>query len=221
VNQKVIQVYDYRRGHGYTKMHIAELISISFICLLFSALFGAIDGGVEIIILGLVLATLLPFLINKQLDDKIKKKKEDIIIELPEFVSKIVLLANAGSNIEKAIVRTVSQRKDANTHPLYRELKEVAAGINNNSNFAEIMEQFNKRCGVQEVSVLTSTILLNHRRGSELIISLRHLSRDLWEKRKTVAKIRGEQASTKLVFPMVIIFIVVLVIIGYPAMSMI
>jgi tight adherence protein C len=220
VNQKVIQVYDYRRGPGFTKMHIAELISISFVCLLFSALFGAADGGIEMIVFGLVLAILLPILLNKQLDDKIKKRKEDIIIELPEFVSKVILLANAGSNIEKAIVRTVSQRKDANTHPLYRELKEVAAGINNNGNFAEIMEQFNKRCGVQEVSVLTSTILLNYKRGSELILSLRHLSRELWEKRKTVAKIRGEQASTKLVFPMVIIFIVVLVIIGYPAMSM-
>jgi tight adherence protein C len=220
MNQKIIQVYDFRRGHGFTKMHLAELISISFVCLLFSALFGAIDGSMGIIIMGLVMAVLVPIVINKQLDDKIKKKKEDIIIELPEFVSKVILLANAGSNIEKAIVRTVSQRKDVNEHPLYRELKEVVSGINNNGNFVEIMEQFNKRCGVQEVSVLTSTILLNYKRGSELIISLRHLSRELWDKRKTVAKIRGEQASTKLVFPMVIIFIVVLVIIAYPAMSM-
>lgn len=220
VNQKIVQIYDYRRGHGFTKMHIAELISITFVCLLFTAFFAVVDGGsVEFIIFGIVLAILLPILINKQLDDKIKKKKEDILIELPEFVSKLILLINAGSNIEKAMVRIVNQRKDVKTHPLYRELKEVAAGLNNNGNFADIMEQFNRRCGVQEVSVLTSTILLNYKRGSELVISLRHLSTELWEKRKTVARVRGEQASTKLVFPMVIIFVVVLVIIAYPAMS--
>jgi tight adherence protein C len=221
IQQKIVQLYDYRRGIGYMKMHLAECISFFLIFLFFSAFFGvASEGNVGLVIFGLVLAVLLPVLITKQLDDKIKERQEDIILELPEFVNKLVLLVNAGVNVEKAIIRIVSQQKNKEDSYLYRELKEVVAELNNNGNFSEAIEHFNKRCRVQEVSVFSSTLLLNYNRGSELVIALRSLSKELWEKRKMVAKVRGEQASTKLVFPMVIIFIVVLVVVGYPAMAL-
>jgi tight adherence protein C len=221
IQQKIIQIYDYRRGVGYTKMHLAECISLFLIALFFSAFFAvASEGNVGMVIFGLVLAILLPLLMNKKLEDKIRERQEDIILELPEFVNKLVLLANAGVNVEKAIVRIVTQQKNAQDSYLYGELKNVVAEINNNGNFSAAMENFNKRCRVQEVSIFSSTLLLNYNRGSELVVALRSLSRELWEKRKMVAKIRGEQASTKLVFPMVIIFLVVLVIVGYPAMAL-
>ena len=87
--------------------------------------------------------------------------------------------------------------------------------------FQQAFEQFNKRCGVQEVSIFTTTVLLNFRRGgNDFVLALRDLSRVLWEKRKAIARTRGEQASSKLVLPMVVIFMIVIVLLGAPAFMM-
>ncbi len=104
-------------------------------------------------------------------------------------------------------------------HPLYTELTDAVTKIKNGDSFNGVMEDFSKRCGVQEVSVFTTTVLLNYKRGgNQLALSLRELSRDLWEKRKAISRKRGEEASSKLIFPMVLIFIAVLIIVAYPAL---
>jgi tight adherence protein C len=87
--------------------------------------------------------------------------------------------------------------------------------------FQQAFENFSKRCAVQEVSIFTTTVLLNYRRGgADFVLSLRDLSRMLWEKRKAISRTHGEQASSKLVFPMVVIFLIVIVLVGTPALMM-
>lgn len=69
--------------------------------------------------------------------------------------------------------------------------------------------------------MFTTTLLLNHKRGGEeLVLSLRELSVILWDKRKALARTLGEEASSKLVFPMVLIFFIVMVIVASPALMM-
>ncbi|MGV2805241.1 type II secretion protein F, partial [Clostridium perfringens] len=71
------------------------------------------------------------------------------------------------------------------------------------------------------VSIFTTTVRLNFRRGGNaFVLALRDLSRVLWEKRKAIARTRGEQASSKLVLPMVVIFMIVIVLLGAPAFMM-
>jgi tight adherence protein C len=61
-------------------------------------------------------------------------------------------------------------------------------------------------------------VLLNYRRGGDdFVVALRELTRNLWEKRKALARTMGEEASSKLVFPMVITFGIVMVIVATPA----
>ncbi|MNJ65984.1 hypothetical protein D3C77_620270 [compost metagenome] len=84
--------------------------------------------------------------------------------------------------------------------------------------FQQALEGFSKRCGIQEVSAFTTAVLLNYRRGgSDFVLSLRDLSHTLWEKRKAVGKTLGEQASSKLVFPMVLLFLIIVILVGTPA----
>jgi len=67
--------------------------------------------------------------------------------------------------------------------------------------------------------VFVNVILLNYRRGGEeLVNALSTLSRNMWEARKNAAKTLGEEASSKLLFPMVLIFLVVLTVIAAPAL---
>jgi tight adherence protein C len=220
--QKVARVYGAQNAISNTKMFLAQNISIVLTCLVvFSFLAVANGNDSGMLIFGVFLAVILPIILTRKLDEKIEKKKQDILIELPEFTNKIILLVNAGETVQRAIVRCVEQKEDIEKSPLYTELQDVVNRLHNNEPMNLVLEEFSKRCGIQEISIFTTTVLLNYRRGgTDFVTALRELSRDLWEKRKSISKIRGEEASSKLVFPMVAIFLVVMVIIGWPAMKL-
>lgn len=222
IHQKIMMLYGNKKGLAYTKMFVAQLISLMLILLLFSLILAiAADGEVILAVLGAVFVIVTPMLMIRDLDQKIKKRKQEIIIELPEFLNKLTLLVNAGETVQKAILHCVDHSKHADKSPLYSELKEVANQLRNNASFSQALEDFSKRCAMQEVSIFTTTVLLNHRRGGEeFVIALQQLSQGLWEKRKAISRTLGEEASSKLVFPMIIIFVVVLIIVATPAIMM-
>src|SRR5699024_4857869 len=80
----------------YTKMFLAQILSISLLCLVGGGVFAVLKGGsTAFLVLALVLAVLIPVLSIRKLDEKMDKRKQDIILELLEFASKVVLLVNA------------------------------------------------------------------------------------------------------------------------------
>ncbi len=150
-----------------------------------------------------------------------KQREEKILLELPEMLNKIVLLVGAGETVQQAIFRC-SQQKEGSDHPLYKELDRMVTECRSGDPFHQAFEQFGKRCGVQDATIFVTTVLLNHKRGGgEFAMALRDLSRTLWDKRKALGRIQGEKASSKLVFPMVLILFVVMLMVGGPAMMLI
>lgn len=217
--------------------HNLMVVLAAFLTVLF---LGLLAGDEALLIAGLGAAVLLPFFLLRQLDSRIRAKKRQILIELPELLSKLILLVNAGDTVQQAIARCVARQVDSAKdtgdeaparrtakniageisalHPLDRELAVLARDMGNGLSFSIALEHFSKRCGVQEVTLFTNTVLLNYRRGGDdFVTSLRELNRVLWDKRKALAKTLGEEASSKLVFPMVLIFVVVMVVVATPA----
>lgn len=221
LQQRIAMLYAGKNIPQYTKMFIAQIISIVLLCLVGGSVFYLLAGRDQVlIILALILAGLIPIISIKNIETKTTKRRQDIIYELPEFASKVSLLVNAGETIQEAIIRCTTMKGD-DKNPLYIELNDAINKINNGESFNYVMEDFSKRCGVQEVSIFTTTILLNYRRGGgELALSLRELSGNLWEKRKAISKIRGEEAASKLIFPMILMFIAILFIMAFPALKL-
>jgi tight adherence protein C len=88
----------------------------------------------------------------------------------------------------------------------------------NNYSFAQAFQDFSRRCGLREVSVFATAVVLNDRRGGEeFAASLKEQSKELWDRRKALVRTLGEEASAKLAFPMVLVFLVVMVIVAAPA----
>lgn len=176
----------------------------------------SIVGGTACLALGASITLIVPFAAYRGLEGKVRKKRRQILLELPELLNKLTLLVNAGETVQQAIHRCASQGIEDS--PLSMELTRLSNELKDNSAFARSMEDFSKRCGVQEVSMFSTTVLLNWKRGGEdFVLALQELSRLLWEKRKSIAKTVGEEASSKLVFPMVLIFLIVMSIIAAPA----
>ncbi|NDI35581.1 type II secretion system F family protein [Chengkuizengella sediminis] len=206
----------------YKKMYMAQLISASFCMITFSIgvlLFGGMST--EFMFIGLLLLIMLPFLLYRELNEKVKRKKREILMELPILLNKIALLVNAGEQIQKALITSVESEKRNQVHPLYVEFQKVCMQLKNNVSFQQALEELSQRVAIHEVSIFTNTILMNYRRGGEqLSLSLRTLSHQLWTTRKTIARTLGEEASSKLIFPMILVFMVVILVVAAPAILM-
>jgi tight adherence protein C len=88
----------------------------------------------------------------------------------------------------------------------------------NGSLFA-MLEQINRSCNLVEVSQITSLLVsYQHYGGAHLIHALRESVRELWQRRKNQALKQGEEASTKLLIPMIMMLIALLIVIATPAM---
>jgi tight adherence protein C len=105
--------------------------------------------------------------------------------------------------------------------PLCKELKLAVNELKVSVSFTKVMEDFSKRCAIHEISLFANAMLLNYRKGgSDFVFALSSLHHELWQKRKAISRTLGEEASSKLVFPMVLIFVIVMVIVGSPAILM-
>ena len=222
IQQKMISLHGNKKAAHHTKLYLAQMISTIILCFTGSVIFAMLNNGDHTVFLaGCFITVLIPVLMVRKLTDQEKKRKEDIITELPEFVNKIILLVNAGETVQQAMIRCVYMKKDIRNNPFYLEMTEAMNKLQSNHSLQQVLNDLNKRCGIQEVSIFTTTILLNYRKGGQdLILALRDLSNDLWEKRKNISRIKGEEASSKLVFPLILIFISVMIIIGFPALTL-
>lgn len=208
-----------RRGGDLARLFLAEVLSYSWLLMTLGSLMTLLMGGDGSgLLLGGILAVLLPAALINDLHRKVVRREREVLLELPELLNQLILLVGAGSTVQQAIKHCLERRKGEQSHPLYRELLQMQREWESGDSFQHAMEGFSKRCGIQEVSVFTTAVLLNFRRGgNDFVLALRDLSHSLWEKRKAVSKTLGEQASSKLVFPMVLLFVVVIILVGAPA----
>ncbi|WP_340393463.1 type II secretion system F family protein [Paenibacillus sp. FSL E2-0190] len=221
IQRSLQRSYGMRYSAERTLLFMGEMLSYSWLLLVGGSLITAFSGEQAGMILGVFLAIALPTAMVSDLHKKVRVREQNIMLELPELLNSIVLLVGAGETVQRAIIRCVESHRGDTNHPLYKELMTMTSEWEGGYSFQQAFENFSKRCAVQEVSVFTTTVLLNYRRGgADFVLSLRDLSRMLWDKRKALSRTRGEQASSKLVFPMVVIFLIVIVLVGTPAFLM-
>ncbi|MFM9276815.1 type II secretion system F family protein [Paenibacillus jiagnxiensis] len=222
LQRSVQKLYGIRSSQEKTMLFLAEMAGYFFLllgggCMLTLAMGGDASG----LMLGLGLGILLPAALVKDLHAKVSKRDQEMIMELPELLGKIMLLVGAGETVQRAIIHCTERKKHQADHPLYRELTQTIAEWEGGYSFQQAFEQLSRRCGIQEVTVFTTAVLLNMRRGgSDFVMALGELSQSLWNKRTAISRTLGEQASSKLVFPMAVILLTVIVLVGAPAFMM-
>jgi tight adherence protein C len=199
----------------------AEALGLSYAVLLSAGLLGLVSGSPELFPFGAVIALLVPLLRWQELQKKLDRHRQTIVLELPELLNRLLLMVNAGENVMRALERCLQHRQGPGQmqHPLYAELKAALDAIGRGETLAAAIEEFGRRCAVPEAKMFASTLLVNARRGGETFVaSLQELSRTLWERRKAVARTLGEQASSRMAFPLVLVFLLIMVLVGTPAM---
>ncbi|MBP2000557.1 tight adherence protein C [Paenibacillus shirakamiensis] len=219
IQRSVQKLSGARKVGDYTLIFLAEMLNYSYLFLVAGCIFSLCMGGDGMGFgLGCSLAVLVPLALIADLRKKVMIREQQIILELPELLSKIILLVGAGETVQKAIRLCLDRKKGQAEHPLYKELFQMSREMDSGYSFQQAIEAFSKRCAIQEVSSFSTAVLLNFKRGGQdFVLCLKDLSYTLWEKRKAVSRTRGEQASSKLVFPMVLLFVIIVILMGAPA----
>lgn len=179
----------------------------------------------EIVPLFLFLTILLPCLVwlwkDQQIHEKIKERDLQLKADYGELLWKMTMLLGAGLTIRGAFMKIAAEyqkEKEGRVRYAYEEM--VSACIEMKSGVAEgaAYENFGRRCGLPGYIKLGSLLSQNLKKGSKGLASILEKEAETsMEERKNMARKLGEQAGTKLLFPMILMFGVVLVILIVPA----
>lgn len=178
----------------------------------------------KIIILEIVMIILI-YLTEKERKKKdIEKRKVSMQLDYPEIVSKMAILLGAGMTIEQAWNRITAsyymkrQKKQCGIKPAYDEMIITAREISDGESGRKAYQRFSQRvdlgCYQRFIRILLQSLV----KGNKGICTmLEKESDDAFKERKLLAKKLGEEASTKMLVPLMLMMIVVMAIIIAPA----
>ncbi len=156
-----------------------------------------------------------------------KKRSEELTLDYPVFVHKVVLLLGSGMTCKSAWFRIISDynkklEKGGKRQYLYEEMIVAANEMNQGITEMQAYENFGRRCGLGPYLKFCSILIQSVKTGAR---GMGRMLADAGDEaallRLESAKRMGEEAGTKLLFPMVALLGIVMVIVMVPAfMSM-
>ncbi|MBQ6321719.1 MAG: type II secretion system F family protein [Lachnospiraceae bacterium] len=183
-------------------------------------------GKMGIWLIAFIVPIFLWFHTDQKIRDQAKMREQELALDYPELVWKMTMLLGAGMTIRSAFSRIAMQYrsqleesgKSGKKRYAYEEMLWTCYEMNSGIPEAKAYENFGKRCGLPGYVKLGSILAQNLRKGSRgLGAYLEKEAAAAMEERKNAAKKLGEQAGTKILFPMILMLGVVLVILIVPA----
>lgn len=182
----------------------------------FGLFVGAMSNDLIVGIVGVSTALIMVVYLNSELMNAISRRRDDLLSDFPQMVSKLALLVSAGLILRDAW----KQVAFAGSGKLYLEMQSVCIDLENGESEFTAMESFANRCVIKEIRKFASVIIQNQQKGStELSKSLKEQAAENWEQRKRSVKVKGELASQKLMIPTTIMLFGILIMIVIPAFS--
>ena len=147
-----------------------------------------------------------------------EKVRRDLLdYEYPIFLNQMVLLLGAGMTV-KAALKKLAEQEEKRGHYLYQELSVTIRQLNSGVSEREAYHELGERLNVTKYRKLFSMVVQNLSMGTkDLFTALEQEEHAALEHRKERAKQLGETASTKLLFPMLLLLVTVMLILLVPA----
>ena len=173
-------------------------------------------GGIVII---------LPFVEQSRKKEREKKRKALLELQYADMVSNLALLLGAGMTVSKAWNRLTEnymnerQKRTICRKEVYEEMQRTSFEKKNGMGEERAYERFGERCGGYRYRKFGNLLAQNLRKGSRgLTRLLEQEAEDAFEERKSMARKLGEEAGTKMLFPMILMLGAVMLILAFPAM---
>ncbi len=206
-------IYESKYADYYLKVCWAQRVSLAYLLLVIGFPFAVLAEETMMILIFIMFAWAAFVRCGDGAKRIIEKRTEDLLSDFPNAISKLALLTNAGMILKEAWEMTAY----TGNGPLYDEMKKVIVDMANGYTEIEAYTEFGNRCMISEIRKFTSTIVQGITKGNrELVLMLRKQSSEVWESRKHQVRQLGAKASSKLLFPICIMFIGILIMIMVP-----
>lgn len=213
LRKEVSVLYGEKYADYYIRVIHAQEITIAFTVLLLAVpIYGLSDSFVAMFVI-VVFAATAYYYYGTVTTNKICKRSEEMLCDFADVVSKLALLTNAGMIMREAWEEVAY----TDNTTLYVEMQKTVDEMKNGVSDVEALFAFGTRCVIPEIKKFTSTIIQGIVKGnSELVHMLKEQSKEVWMLKKQNVKRQGEKAASKLLIPILIMFIGIILMILIP-----
>lgn len=209
-------IHGEKYGEYYYRLLVAKQITMFLLVLIVGLCLAVVLNEVLVAGFGLIAAAGMVYYYESTIQDVVKARAKSIERDFPTIVSTLALLVNAGLIVREAWDKIGRSGEGV----LYEEMRQATLKMENGTAEDEAYLEFAKRCGDEAVTKFAAALVQNLSKGNhELVLFLRQCSAERWTERKQAVRVKGEEASTKLMIPITIMMVGLMIMICVPIMS--
>ena len=214
--REIAEIKGKKYAEYYYYMLLGAKTTYTYTIVIVVMLLSAMSNNKGLLFMGLIVGGLLILYLDLALFDKLTARRQEILLDLPQVLSKLTLLVNSGMVLRDAWKRV----SITGERVLYQEMQNTNLEMENGVAEIDAYRNFAERCKVKEIRKFTSLIIQNLNKGNEeLAYFMKDLSDEMWEVKKSQVKQKGEKANTQLLLPMMLILIGILIMVMVPVMQ--
>lgn len=206
-------LYGQKYAEYFLRVVYAQKVTLSFTLLVLAVPLYGLCNEIVMALIVAVYSGVAFYYFGTLSTERIKKRSEAMLSEFSNVVSKLALLTNAGMIMHEAW-EEVAYTGDSE---LYKEMQLAVDQMNNGVSEADALFAFGSRCVIPEIKKFTSTIVQGISKGnSELVAMLQEQSKEVWSLKKQNVRRQGEKAASKLLIPLMMMFVGILIMVIVP-----
>ena len=214
--REIAEIKGKKYAEYYYYMLLGAKTTYTYTIVIVVMLLSAMSNNKGLLFMGLIVGGLLILYLDLALFDKLTARRQEILLDLPQVLSKLTLLVNSGMVLRDAWKRV----SITGERVLYQEMQNTNLEMENGVAEIDAYRNFAERCNVKGIRKFTSLIIQNLNKGNEeLAYFMKDLSDEMWEVKKSQVKQKGEKANTQLLLPMMLILIGILIMVMVPVMQ--
>lgn len=213
LRKEISVLYGDKYADYYIRVIYSQKITMAFTLLVLAVPLYGLANSMAAMLVMVMFAAVAYYYFGTVTEKKILKRSEEMLSDFSNVVSKLALLTNAGMIMREAWEEVAYTGEST----LYKEMQKAVDEMNNGVSEVDALFNFGTRCIIPEIKKFTSTIVQGMIKGnSELIYMLQEQSKEVWAAKKQNVKRQGEKAASKLLIPILIMFVGILIMILIP-----
>ena len=213
LRKEISVLYGEKYADYYLRVIYSQKITIASIVLALAfILYGFADSIAAFFVL-VAFAGVAYYYFGTVTEKRILKRSEEMLSDFSNVVSKLALMTNAGMILREAWEQIAFTGETT----IYKEMQTYVDEMKNGVSEVDALYRFGTRCIIPEIKKFTSTIIQGLIKGNrELVFMLQEQSREVWSQKKQAVNRQGEKAASKLLIPIMIMFVGILIMILVP-----
>ena len=210
-------LYDVRFAEYYATVVWAQFLSFVHLSLLLGFLLAGVMNSGLMLFVGLVMAVVFGFYFINRMNDLLTTREKECVAELPEIVSTMALLINAGMMMHHAWEQ-IANSKEGTAYDL---MQQACYDMENGMTEVDAIHKFGRMSNSAEIRKFTSALAQSiERGGAELNDFLSRQSVEIWTLKKQTMLQKGEAAASKLLAPTAMLFVAIIIAVFSGALGM-